>query len=270
LEYICDSCHGACCRAYRLTITIYDFLDLVNLVGLEEATKGITFEAIPYNENYVLNKKLMLPFIFDDIENSDKQMYILCLKRVASELMPNVQQCYFFREEKREEPLINPNIPNHAEHPGSQYKGWCGAYSHRPSMCRTYPIGLNTETYQSILARREDQAAANTNKALSLCPKSNLSLEDFGLQDQNAYMNKMNDLLLSESRTQAHNQAVMKWNSQTKRPLKRVLNFFQNIQKTLILTKDQINASKNITMTPQVVQAAVQALDTSKKVQQIN
>jgi Fe-S-cluster containining protein len=232
---------------------------LVNLVGLKEASQGIAFEGVPYNENYFNNKRMMFPFIFDDAENGDKQMFYLCLKRVPSQLLEGVMQCTFFKEEKREKQEINPNIPNHSEHLGSQYKGWCGVYSHRPTMCRTYPIGLNTETYQSFLIRREDAPQAAKNKALHLCPKSELSLQDFGLDNQDAYMNKMNEVLLNEARNQAHNQAVQKWNSQPKRSVKNVIPFIQKVGKTSILVKSQVQVNKP-NLTPEIISSASKAI----------
>lgn len=237
-------------------------MDLVNIVGLDEACKGISFESVPYNENAFLNNRMMFPLIFDDLEGADKQMYILCLKRVASELIPNVQQCYFFREEKREQVLINPDLPNHASHPGSQYKGWCGVYSNRPTMCRTYPIGLNPDSFQSMLTRREDHKIASQNSALKLCPKEDLTLADFGLDDKNALMNKNNDLLLNEARTKAHNQAVLKWNSQPKRSIKNVIKYFLNIGQNLIVTKQQI---QKVPMVPQVINSAAKAIENRKE-----
>jgi len=268
---LCDSCHASCCRSYRLTITIHDFLDLVSLKGLQEAINGSTFEAIPFNPNYFLNKSMMFPFIFDDLDRKDS-MYILCLKRVASELLPGTQRCHFLNESKREEKVVNPEIPDHENHLGTEIQAYCSVYSGRPTMCRTYPIAFNPHTYQSVLKRRDNSPQANQNKAYNLCPKQNVELSDFGLDEAGAYLSKVNDLMLNDIRTRSHNEAALKWNSQPVRLIKNVINYFLSLQKDLIVDHRVFNRQQ---VHPNVVQGnspiipAIDALNKQKQVDQV-
>lgn len=260
-SYLCDSCHGSCCRTYRLTITISDFLDLALLKGIQEAVNGTSFEAIPYNSNLLSNKRMMMPFIFDDLNASSPAMYLLCLKRVPSELFgEGVVRCHFLQESKREEVKINPNLPDHENHPGSKFEGLCGVYSHRPTMCRTYPMAFNPDLHQSFLKRRDNPQQVEHNSAFKLCPKEKLELSDFGLDDPQQMMNKQNDLLLGEARTQAHNHAVMQWNSLPKRSTKEVIGYFVNVGKNMIqVPREQIQS-----LEPPVVINSLEALERAK------
>lgn len=254
---LCDSCHAACCRSYRLTITIHDFLDLVSLKGLAESINGTTFESIPFNANYFLNKNMMFPFIFDDLEKKDS-MYILCLKRVASELLPGTQRCHFLDESKRPEKVINPELPGHESHLGTEYEGRCSVYSARPTMCRTYPIAFNPLTYQSVLKRRENGPQAAQSNVFNLCPKQNVELSDFGLDDPTAYLHKTDELMLNDIRTRSHNEAVVKWNSQPVRSIKQVINYFMSMQKDLIIDHRVLNKQQQAH--PVVIQGATPSI----------
>ena len=230
---ICDSCHAGCCRTYRLIITILDFLDLANNLGLDKAVQGVSFEPTPYNLDYMNNKQMMLPFIFD---NQDKKgfVYSLALKRVESGLFPGTLKCNFLDESLRPEQQINPELPNHAEHPGSRAEARCSVYENRPTMCRTYPIGLNPQNYVSVLKRREDLPTAQQNSVYKICPKEHLELKDFGLDKPGAIAKKSNDLLLNDIRTKAHNEIVLRWNSQPERLLEKLVPFILSVGNSLI------------------------------------
>jgi Fe-S-cluster containining protein len=233
MSSICDSCHAGCCRAYRLIITIYDFLDLVNAVGLEKAVNATTFESMPYNPNYAINKNIMFPFIFDN-EGKKGLMYSLALKKVDSLLFPGTTKCSFLHEESRPEPNINPELRNHSQHPGSKVSAMCSVYENRPTMCRTYPIGFNPNTNTSLLRRRENLPNAAEKAAYQICPKEQLELTDFGLTKPETIMKKNDELLLSDARTHAHNEAVTRWNSQPERSIDKVVSFILGIGNSLI------------------------------------
>ncbi len=267
---ICDSCHAGCCRAYRLIITIYDFLDLVAGQGTERAVQGVTFEALPFNAGYTSNKHMMYPFIFD---NADKKgfMYSLALKRVESKLFPNTLMCNFLEEEQRLEPAVNSELRNHQNHPGSKYTARCSIYHDRPTMCRTYPIGLNPNTFTSVLKRRENLPQAATQEAYQICPKQELDLKDFGLEGSAAILKKNNDLLLNHVRTEAHNEAVLRWNSQPERLIEKVVPFMLSLGNASIGVykepQQNIQAPPIIQTTNQV-QGAAQALQRTTLEQQ--
>jgi hypothetical protein len=142
--------------------------------------------------------------------------------------------CNFLKEEAREEQKVNPHLRNHKFHPGSKVSAMCSVYENRPTMCRTYPIGLNPSTYTSILKRRENLPMAAQNEGYQICPKDNLEMTDFGLDTAQACMQKNNDLLLSDARTRAHNEAVIRWNSQQERLIEKVVPFFMSVGNSMI------------------------------------
>lgn len=233
MSSICDSCHAGCCRTYRLVITVFDFLDLITAVGMERAVQGTCFEAMPFNENYILNNHGIHPFVFDD-EEKKGAMYSLALKRDESQLFPNTLKCNFLSEEKRPEPNINPALPNHEKHPGSHTMARCSIYENRPIMCRTYPVGFNHTNFSSQLKRREDLPMASQDDAYKICPKSQLELADFELNNPASLMKKNNDLMLNDIRNQAHNQIVIKWNSQPERLSTKIIPFLLAVGNNLI------------------------------------
>ncbi|MDJ0625902.1 MAG: hypothetical protein QNJ31_06005 [Candidatus Caenarcaniphilales bacterium] len=244
---ICDSCHAGCCRAYRLIITVYDFIDLVNAIGLNEAVKGVCFEPIPFNLNYTSNKNIMFPFIFDNQDKKGK-MFSLALKRVESKLFPGTVKCFFLGEEERAE--VNPELPNHKYHPGSRVLGRCSVYMDRPTMCRTYPIAHNPNSKISVLKKRENLPQSNEKEAYQICPKQTLELEDFDLTDSKSVTKKYNDLLLNEGRTQAHNEVALKWNSQPERLIEKVIPFISTMVNSSIV---KFQGPQNKTSTPPII-----------------
>ncbi|MDX1917640.1 MAG: hypothetical protein SFT81_00650 [Candidatus Caenarcaniphilales bacterium] len=233
MSSICDSCHAGCCRVYRLIITIYDFLDLVNHVGLNEAVNGVNFEPSPFNENYSSNRNMMFPFIFDDPDRKGK-MFSLALKRVESKLFPGTLKCHFLTEGEREQIVINPELPNHEEHLGSRFYGRCSVYEGRPTMCRTYPIAFNPNLQRSFIQKREDNPKAADDKVLKICPKPTVGLADFGITDQKTMLRKNDEALLNHARTLAHNESVLRWNSQPEREIKNVVPYMLNVGKLAI------------------------------------
>jgi Fe-S-cluster containining protein len=230
---ICDSCHAGCCRAYKLTINVFDLIDLINAIGIEEAIKGSSFESLPFNPNYASMQHSVFPFIFDN-DNLKGSMHALALKRVDSELLPGTLKCHFLKEENRAEPHANPELPGHKFHPGSRITAQCSVYEHRPTMCRTYPIAFNPNAKNAVLRRRENLPQASLHEGYQICPKQVLQLSDFGLSDFKDLMKKNNELFLNDARQAGHNQIVLKWNSQIDRKIENIVPFIMNEARQVI------------------------------------
>ncbi len=231
---ICVSCHSGCCRAYRLPITIFDFVEITEQLGLQDALKGITFEVERFNPNYTMNPRSAFPFVFDDEQKKGKH-YTLALKRIKSELFPDTVKCYFLEEAERTAPINNPDSSGLNDHPGSKYSGYCSIYDTRPSMCRTYPIVFNEDSYRSVLKRRTDPSKSKEKNVYKICPKNELEISDFGTQDISWMMQKQNEIFLSHMRTNAHNQLALRWNSQPERKYDKVISFMISAVKDLII-----------------------------------
>ena len=232
MSSICDSCHAGCCRTYRLTITIFDFLDLVNAIGLQKAIQGTSFEAIPYDASYLDNVRGIHPFIFDDPDKKEF-MYSLSLKRIESKIFPGTKMCSFLHEEGR---LVQKEGTKETDfdHPGKRVSGLCSIYSHRPMMCRTYPFNFNPNKMNSFLKRRDDLPQSQEKEAYKICPKTELSLADFDLKNPNDILQKNNDLMVGYMRNLAHNKVVHRWNSQTTRLNTDIVSFFLAVGNSLI------------------------------------
>lgn len=224
MKTICDSCHAGCCRIYRLLITVFDFVDLVNGLGIEKAIEGTCFETFPSDLNYTANKHSTFPFIFDNA-NRKGFMYSLALKRTDSSLFPGTQKCFFLTEELRPEPIENPDLPGHKFHPGSKVQGKCSIYAHRPNVCSNYPMAFNPNTFTSQLKRRDSLPQAAAYEGYQICPKQVLQLSDFGINGSPEIMAANNQLLLGNARIQAHNEIATKWNSQSDRMIENVVAF---------------------------------------------
>ncbi|HEY9886269.1 MAG TPA: YkgJ family cysteine cluster protein, partial [Vampirovibrionales bacterium] len=190
-----------------------------------------------FNLGFTTQKKLMFPFIFD---NEDKKgfQYSLCLKRVESKLFPKTLKCNFLEEFERE----NDDIKNN-NHPGDKVSARCSIYENRPSMCRTYPFSHNEQTKISHLKKREDSNNATESPAYTICPTSSLKLSDFGITNTSQLMKKNNDLMLSEARTEGHNEIVTRWNLQPDRKVENVVPF---ITKMINLSIQEFRAPNKV------------------------
>ncbi len=259
MSSICDSCHAGCCRTYRLLITIYDFLDLVNLLGVDKAVQGLAFEELAYDPNYSSNKSSPFPFVFDNPDRKGK-MFHLALKKVESALFPGTYKCHFLAEGRREQKEVNPDLPGHAEHVGSEFYGRCGVYTHRPTMCRTYPIGYNHQNNRSVLSRRKE---ISEHPALQICPKQNLDLTDFGLNQADAFMKRNDDLLLLHARTLGHNEEVLRWNSLQERPVEKIVPFMLQFGSSMILVQKPKETNQAKPVVPPVNSANPPVVETA-------
>jgi hypothetical protein len=135
-------------------------------------------------------------------------------------------------------------------------------------MCRTYPIGFNSQIFSSQLRRREDLPLAAQHDAYKICPKSQLELSDFALNTPAALMKKNNDLMLNDMRNQAHNQSVLKWNSQPERLTAKIIPFILSVGNNLIGAHKPNKPPIIETATPRLDSAAtaLKAKSTASKV----
>jgi len=229
-------------------ITVFDFIDLVNALGMEKTIEATCFEAQPLDLNYTINKHSTFPFLFDNPQHKGF-MYSFALKRVDSELFPGTQKCFFLHEEKRPEPFENPELPAHRFHPGSKIAGRCLIYEHRPNVCMNYPIAFNPHTWTSQLRRRENLPQASIYEGYQICPKQVLSLNDFGINDPASIMKSNDNLLLGDARVQAHNHIAMRWNLQADRLIENIVPYI--IQSTNSSITEFIPAAQPVVKMPQ-------------------
>lgn len=221
---LCKNCHAGCCRRDELYITVLDFLEFVNQLGLEKASRSVKFEpSFEQSPDYLFpSQDRIYPFVFDDVLDQTATYFYLSLKKEHSKLLESSQKCIFLEEYLDE----NKNIRAH-----------CTINDFKPYACRAYPFTFDSKKSKSFLIRPQESPKAKENLAYKLCPKDTLEFNDFEINSSGSLLQQSNLNLLTYQRIKVHNQLAINWNSlhSKKRTRRNIVNYFLATGDNLIL-----------------------------------
>lgn len=161
---LCSDCLAGCCRRYQVNITGYDIMKIAHNLGITPSIFLNISEISDDDYMETLSRKEAL-FVFTD--NNCKRRYRIKLKKLKSNILPDIDKCFFLHEWETEDSK-NPIIAR------------CSIYGTRPLICTAYPAKFVNNQTMAIVPYVFDRQKENLNTPYDIC-KTPISEADFGM-----------------------------------------------------------------------------------------
>ena len=184
---ICEGCHAGCCRSFAVPLSGADIL------RIEQARSANFWDfACRWEDRAGIIAGRYAPhFHFDD---EPATPFAICLKHADSTTHPGSTRCQFLEEQS-----ATTAQPRGRAH--------CGAYSHRPAACRSFPTTLHSSGQLVVIEPVPTTRRQGHSEAYALCPRP-------WTPDDIDPVQALQDLIIARFEMQFFHVVADRWNQQ--------------------------------------------------------